>query len=190
MELNKMAEQYENQANQALATRAIFVSRINLLLLFVFTAAQQLNCPHLRCQCTTSKHIFCVLSVKQNEHTTSCSKKWLAPWASAAVGPRLPSQCCLILMQVNPTLTSSSPPWPIISPPLPLFPTYSLIFSHPCLPSLTISSSPSSLYPLYSPYLSLSLFLSSAFDPTLPSLFLSPPQSCLKEISKPIRQQF
>lgn len=123
---------------------------------------------------------------------TSCSGKWLAPWATAAVGLRLPSQRCLILMQVNPTLTSSSPHWPIISQPLPphTHSSHIVIFSHPCLPSLAISFSPSSLYPLYSSYLSLSPFLSSTFDPTLLSLFLSPPQSCLKEISKPIRQQF
>lgn len=108
----------------------------------------------------------CILSVKQNVHTqTSCSEKWLAPWATAAVGPRLPSQRCLILMQVNPTLTSSSPHWPIISPSLPLslsppiHSAHTVIFSPPCLPSLAISFSPSSLHPLYSPYLSRSLSL-------------------------------
>lgn len=138
----------------------------------------------------------CILSVGQNVNTqTFCSGKWLAPRATAAVGPRLPSQRRLILMQVNPTLTSSSPPWPIVSPPLPLSPPRTLCsYSHfqphlsPITRNLFLTLLPLSLICI--PYLSLSLFLSSTFDPTLLSLFLSPPQSCLKEISKPIRQQF
>ena len=146
----------------------------------------------------------CILSVEQNVNThTFCSEKWLAPRATAAVGPQLPSKRRLILMQVNPTLTSSSPPWPIISPPLPLSPPHALCsYSHflphlsPITHNLFLTLLPLSL--IFIPYLSLclslslslSLFLSSTFDPTLLSLFLSPPQSCLKEISKPIRQQF
>lgn len=143
----------------------------------IFTAAWQLHPPYL-CDTDIQPHTYySILSVDQSVHTqTSCSEKWLAPWATAAAGLRFPSQRCLILMQVNPTLTSS-PHWPIISPPLPLSPPYTLLivfFSHPCLPSLAISFSPSSLYPLYSSYLSRSL-LSSTFDPTLLSPFFSPP---------------
>lgn len=101
----------------------------------------------------------------------SC-RKWMAPWAPAVVGPRLPSQRCQILMWVNPTLTSSSPHWPIISPPRshPYTLCNTAIFSHPCLPSLAISFSPSSLYSLCSPYLCHSPLLL-----TLPCC----PSSCL-----------
>lgn len=129
-------------------------------------------------------------------HTqTPCIAKWLAPWATAAVGLRLPSQPCLILMQVNPTLTSSSPHWPIISPPLPLalslFPKHSS-HSHfqPSLSPINRNLFLTILPPSCTQTLSFSLFVSSTFDPTFLSPFLSPPQSNLKEISKPIRQQF
>lgn len=102
---------------------------------------------------------------------TSCSEKWLAPWATAAAGLRLPSQRCLILMQVNPTLTSSSPPWPIISPTLPLSPPNTLCsYSHfqPPLSPITrnLSHPPPSI-----PYIGL---ISLSF-----SLLLLTPPCCL-----------
>ena len=81
-------------------------------------------------RCTQNTHItafICWTTVYTHKHV--CSGKWLAPWATAAVGSRLPSQRCLILMQVNPTLTSSSPHWPIISLPLPLSLSFSLPYT-------------------------------------------------------------
>lgn len=105
------------------------------------------------CRCATTS---------EADTQPSCSGKWPAPWATAAVGPRLPSQRCLILMQVNPTLTSSSPPWPIVSPTLPLMQSFSAtLVSHP-------SQSPPPI--LYKGLISLSLAL---------SLLLLTPPCCL-----------